>query len=336
MRVPRWLAWILVLAGFFTAGLLRQFHDTTPSSPFAPPAVGSLLFACVVFLVLVAARERGSSAAPGPGIRLGSLTPILLMLLVEKWVSISLYNPVFYFLAPRDASPALVDGWYRAFAGAALLVVCVAISAFSRPTTRATWRLVAARRAVQGAAIALTAVGVAYAVAWGVLAASGSDPRPGWPPASSLTVWLLAGQAIRAFAEELYYRGFLMGEILRLATRLGARADAARRWVALVTTSVLFGMEHVTLTAGEMPTQWIFTIAIGILLGMLVMASRQLWIAALLHAWINWLVLGVAPVWSDARGRALATGGAYVSIAVGTAFLLAFAVRRATAMRRDA
>jgi hypothetical protein len=84
LRIPRALAWLLIAMGLFTAGLLRKFHDLTPASPFLSPVVGSLLFACVLFLFLVAARERLIGPAPGPGIRLGSITPILLMLLLEK------------------------------------------------------------------------------------------------------------------------------------------------------------------------------------------------------------------------------------------------------------
>jgi hypothetical protein len=49
----------------FTAGLLRQFHEVTPTSPFLNPAIGSMLFASVLFLFLVAIRERQIGAAPG-------------------------------------------------------------------------------------------------------------------------------------------------------------------------------------------------------------------------------------------------------------------------------
>ncbi len=75
MRIPRTLAWILLLSGFFTAGLLRTYHLETPRSPWVPVPVGSLLFASLLFLLLVAARERRTAGVPGPGIRLGSLTP---------------------------------------------------------------------------------------------------------------------------------------------------------------------------------------------------------------------------------------------------------------------
>ena len=94
MRVSRPLAWTLILSTLLTAGLLRQFHDQTPRSPYVPPVVGSLLFVCVFFLLLVSAREWRLGATPGRGVRLGSLTPLLLMLVMEKWLSPNLaYDP---------------------------------------------------------------------------------------------------------------------------------------------------------------------------------------------------------------------------------------------------
>ena len=58
MRVPRTVAWFLILFTVFTAGLLRQFHDQTPRSPYVTPVVGSMLFAAVLFVLLVIANEQ--------------------------------------------------------------------------------------------------------------------------------------------------------------------------------------------------------------------------------------------------------------------------------------
>jgi len=58
LRIPRALAWLLVGMGVFTAGLLRQYHDLTPGASFLGPAVGSLLFGCILFLFLVAVRDH--------------------------------------------------------------------------------------------------------------------------------------------------------------------------------------------------------------------------------------------------------------------------------------
>ena len=160
MRIPVWLAWLLLALGFFTAGLLRRFHDQTPTSPFVPPIVGSLLFAAIVFLLLVAAREWRQGAVPGPGVRLGSVTPILLMLLIEKWTSLTIYNPVFFFISSNsnsEATPTMLDAQFRAFAGAGLLLVCMLVARLSAPAARKTLRRAHLRRLLPAALATLAA-----------------------------------------------------------------------------------------------------------------------------------------------------------------------------------
>jgi hypothetical protein len=140
LRIPVPLAWQLLLLTFFTAGLLRQFHDRTPNSPYVPAVVGSLLFAAIFLLLLVSAWETRRGGTRGPGIRLGSLTPIMLMLLIEKWVSLTLYPPLFDWIAPATASFELLDAQFIAMAGIGLLLVCALVCWFSAPAMRKTWR----------------------------------------------------------------------------------------------------------------------------------------------------------------------------------------------------
>ena len=61
-------------------------------------------------ILLVSAREWNRGAVPGSGVRLGSLTPLLLMLLIEKWVSISVYPWFFRVVAPAHAPPNASGG----------------------------------------------------------------------------------------------------------------------------------------------------------------------------------------------------------------------------------
>ncbi len=330
MRIPRALAWLLIAMAMFTAGLLRHFHDLTPTSPFLSPAVGSLLFACVLFLFLVAARERQIGAAPGPGIRLGSVTPLLLMLLVEKWVSSAFYQPVFAFLAPASAPDETADAWFRGLCGVGLLAIVLVASRFSRPA--ASWVRVrlAGPTALAGIGIAAAAIGSTAVVLAALAFAAGSAVSVARPQAQGPLLIVIAGQAAIALAEETYYRGLLLGELLRLGPRLGLPSPAVRRWVALGLTSLLFGMEHLGFAAewNEVGRQLVFALALGTLLGMLVLLTDNLWFAASLHAWINWLLLGAMPRLAFGPAKAGLPAGASVSLALIAAFLAAFALQR--------
>jgi hypothetical protein len=61
------------------------------------------------------------------------------------------------------------------------------------------------------------------------------------------------------------------------------------------------------------------------LLGILVMVSANLHFVAGIHAWINWLLLGAAPHFVDASGRAALPSGTYIGLTLVLAFVLTFA-----------
>jgi membrane protease YdiL (CAAX protease family) len=331
VRIPVSLAWALLLLTFSTCGLLRQFHEKTPHSPYVPPVVGSLLFAAILFLLLVAAREWRRGAVPGAGIRLGSVTPILLMLLIEKWVSLTLYNPLFYWLVPRGAMPEILDARFRGFAGVGLVLVCLLVGWFSAPALRKTWRRARPSRWPTAALTTLLVVAGTYLVLGGAAWALGGGLRLSWPQPSRLLLWVLGGQAVLAFAEELYYRGLLMNEMERLAPRLGARSATARRWIALLFTSVLFGMEHIRLDPNaweQVIRQLVFTVALGLLLGLLIMVSANLHFGAGVHVWINYLLLGAAPHFVDAAGEPALPSGTYIGLSLILAFIASFFYQR--------
>lgn len=321
MRLPRGLAWLLVLGGLFTAALLRSFHTETPRSPFVPPVVGSLLFAGVFLLLLVSAREWRLGGAPGGGIRLGSLTPLLLMLLMEKWTSLSLYNPLFYAISPSGASDEQLDTYYVAFGGVGLVLLCVLFAGFSKPAARTVRRRLGARGWGLAAIVVTAALFGTYALVLALARAIGADVTLVAPDPAVGVAWVVASQCVLAFGEELYYRGLLLAELHRLGPRLGL-GKGWRRWFAILATGLLFGLEHVRpdADAGALVRQVVFAVGLGVLFGFLVLATRSLALAFGLHAAINVGLLGGLPQWVDPAGRAIPDSGAWVGIVLAIAF----------------
>ena len=328
VRIPRSIAWLLVLSVLGTAGLLRQFHEQTPTSPYVPTVVGSLLFAAVFVLLLVSAREMRLGASPGRGVRIGSLTPLLLMLLMEKWLSLIVYNPVFYAVSPAGATDTELDAMYVAFGGFGLLGLCALVGWFSAPTAATVWRWARPSRWPRAALMTAAVVVATYGVLAVLIGALGGGLRLEFPPIRGLLVWILVGQCVLAFAEELYYRGLILVEIRRLGPRLGVRGPIARRWLALLATATLFGMEHLAIQApqDEMLRQLLFAVSLGVLFGMLVLVTENLHFVAGVHAWINVLLLGAAPRFVDPSGHPAPGAGTYVGLGLILAFCLAAAV----------
>lgn len=322
MRVRRDIAWLLVLLGFFTAGLLRQFNVATLASPLLPPAIGSLSFAILVVLGLVGWRERRLGAVGGEGIRLGSLTPLLLMLFVEKWVAHALLPPLLSGML-QGKSPADADARMRALTGLALLVLAFALSFLSSPA-RATllrWmRFSRWPRALAGTALAFAAT---FLFLYGLTRLLGAVPHVNLPQHGALWTWTFFGQGVRALGEEVYFRGLLLAELLRLLPRLGVRRLPARRWTAVGITALLFGLEHVSFGGGALRLT-VFTVSLGVLFGLLVLVTENLPYAAGIHALINWMLLGAVPRLLDGAGRPLPPSGSWIGLVLVFAFVLVF------------
>jgi membrane protease YdiL (CAAX protease family) len=329
LKIPTPLAWIILIGTFGTAALLRQFHDRTPESPMVSPVVGSALFAAIFLLLLVTAWERRRGAVPGRGVRLGTLTPILLLLLIEKWVSVTLYPLLFGGFASSFLEPAFADALFRAFAGIGLLVICLIVGWMTVPTMRKVWRRARPARWPVAAVSTLVVIASGYLLLAGLSALLGGGLRLHLPRPDSLLFWVVGGQSVLAFAEEFYYRGLLLVEMERLAPRLGVRGPAGRRWVALLSTSLLFGLEHLTLGPpwGQSLRELVFVISLGLLFGILVMVSTNLHLAGAVHAWINWLLLGAAPYFVDVTGRPALPAGTYIGLTLILAFVLTYGFR---------
>lgn len=94
-------------------------------------------------------------------------------------------------------------------------------------------------------------------------------------PGFALALGLLAVTAVQASTEELVFRGYLMGSLLR---DLGT-------WPAVVLSSLVFGMSH-ALNAGASAGYVAATFALGVLLGFIALGPGGLWMSCAFHtAW---------------------------------------------------
>ena len=90
-------------------------------------------------------------------------------------------------------------------------------------------------------------------------------------------------------------------------------------------------MEHLRLepfSFEQVGRQLVFTISLGLLLGLLIMVSRNLHLSAGIHAWINCLLLGAAPHFVDGSGQAALPAGTYIGVAMILAFVWAYIYQR--------
>src|SRR6185369_9508790 len=111
--------------------------------------------------------------------------------------------------------------------------------------------------------------------------------------------------------EEVYFRGLLLAELLRLMPRLGMRTAATRRWAAVTATALLFGLEHASLSGGALRLA-VFTVSLGVLFGLLVLVTENLPYAAGIHALINWVLLGAVPSLVGPGGRPMPPSGSWI------------------------
>jgi beta-aspartyl-peptidase (threonine type) len=233
VRIRRDIAWFLGALRSVHRGAAAPVQRRHPQLPDPPPRGGELSFAILVVLGLVGWRERRLGAVGGEGIRLGSLTPLLLMLFVEKWVAHALLPPLLEgMLSGRSTAEA--DARLRALSGLALLVVSpgALLPLLPRPGLAPLLDApVAVARALRGdgarvprhlrAPLRLDAPARRPGATWGrrPWTACGRGPS--------------SARGCARSARRPTSAGLLLAELLRLMPRLGVRpppARAGQRW----------------------------------------------------------------------------------------------------------
>ena len=164
-----------------------------------------------------------------------------------------------------------------------------------------------------GAAIALSIVGTLWAFGWIVAAETdavvgGSIARGTWEPAWGYAVFILF---LGSAAEELLFRGYALQHLIR----------ASNAWVAVIGTSVLFGLLHAS-NPGASRIGLVNTALFGCLFGFLLVRTRSLAIPIGVHFGWNFTLVAVGVNVSGIRikladmtlgssGPVLWSGGSY-------------------------
>ncbi len=285
------------------ASLLRTFNDHTPRLPFLPGPFASLLFWAALGLLALhlVERRRDRDLMPdierGTGLTLAMVVPFLVVLFVEKWVTVELLDRAFAWIDVTFADDRAADAAYRLWTGLALAGVALALYRVPRQVARKFERRTDASRVIPALGIfaaATLAAGllfVAIPIMAGVVnVAPPAAPGPGF-------TLMVAAQVVRGAAEELYFRGLLQTVLLRLLWQTGIPQGRIASLIAISTVSLGFTIEHwdpsVPFAAARSELIWVF--AISSILGLMLETSRNLYLTMLAHTQLNLIVAGLLP-----------------------------------------
>lgn len=340
MAVSRRLAWLILLGTILTAGILRQFHERIPSSPFLPWPIRSLLFFLLVILFLVLLRgwgQRQEIPYAGPELtRVNFLAflPLLIALTLEKWVSITFYAPLFYWLNGSEVSLETFNALYVVEASLGLMVVTLVLAPmFRRLLPMARRYLAPSGLPLAGAGILLALVCLFAGLALLIRLVGFEGARLRWTGFGPVTALILAGQALIALAEELYYRGLLQTELAFLLPSLGVSRERFRQLSAVVLVSIAFALEHLVFAGSlsEDLRRLAFTFGCSLFLGSLLVLTSNLWFNAGCHCVLNMFVLGTDPSYRgaglqfvDQIGRPVFDPAIYIFLFFIFAFILTY------------
>lgn len=340
MIISRRVAWIMLIAAILTASLLRQFHAKTPISPFLPAPIGSLLFFLVLILFLVFLRGWGMrQEIPYAGsdlkrFNLLAMIPFLIALMAEKWVSITLYGPLFHRINAGVRSVDTFNALYLLESALGLLLVSVLLLPLFRRLFPLLKNLLKPKRVPIAALGLALAVGGVYVVL-ALLFTMGSGQRASlrWTGFGRDTGLILAGQGLLGFAEELYYRGILQSEMAFFLPAMGLAKERLRQGFAVLLISIAFALEHFIATGSSSvdTRRFVFTFASSLFLGLLLVLMENLWFSGGCHFVLNVFMLGTEMGGGgrglqlvDQEGRSIFEPTQYVFLFLIFAFVVAY------------
>ena len=319
---------LMLVSAIATSGLLRSFHAGTPRWPGLPDAVSSLLFTAFFLLLLLdlASRRRGLDLWSDPSRpeepTMAQLLPLVVVLLGEKWITSDLLASAYDWIRPHSSDPRLADALFRLWSGFGLLGAALVLL----PVLRQIYPRLAVfvTRTRLGAAVRLALV--AWGVTTVVVLVSGflTGARFGIPAAAPRVLATAIGaQVVRGVAEEFFYRGMLQNALVWVLKRLGLDEHRLGRLTAITAISASFTLEHFDPSADLRRNlgALAFVFAMSVMLGLLLEASRNLYLVMIAHIALNLVLANLLPTFVDATGRPVLPGA--VSGAIFTFVLFA-------------
>ena len=104
--------------------------------------------------------------------------------------------------------------------------------------------------------------------------------RAAIPPAQGWVCWLLYQFMYIAVAEEVFFRGYVQNNILRLTSTTGGEHHRLQQWASIVTCAAVFAVAHITVQ-GEMIS--VLTFLPALISGWLFIRTKSLLAPILFH-----------------------------------------------------
>jgi membrane protease YdiL (CAAX protease family) len=334
---------LLPLAAVPVVALLRSFHPAMPRVPGLPAPFDSPLFWLTALLVGVhlVDRRRDQDLFTGGrdrGLTLAMVVPVLIAVVAEKWFAVDVLANAYGWIDRFVADLWAADALYRMWSGLALLAISLLLLVPLRQVRGRIARTLEPRRAgtaawiVPGAAL-LTALLVAVLPAL-LTGAPLRLPPLGW----SLLGLVALAQIVRGAAEELFFRGLLQTDLIRVMVQAGLPEHRLARLGGIGVVSVGFTLEH--LGGGPVDSGMlralVWTFAMSVLLGLLLEVSRNLYLVMASHTVVNLIIAGLLPVPVGPTGAPLFGARTPALIFLVTVFLAVFVLQQRQRHRREA
>jgi membrane protease YdiL (CAAX protease family) len=300
VTIARSLAWILLIAGFFVSGLLRQWHHRGP----ALGLLSLLLILLLVFLYRARWPDRRSTLrgrVPVP-----MLLSFLLLVVGEKWFALVFMDPQLLWIPRLIENDYMADATYRLMTGLGLLAVCLGGLLFLfRPLWPQLRSLLAPGALARAALVLGGSLVLLYVGLFGFLFAIREQLpfKVVYYDVDRIVVVMLLAQAVRAVSEELYFRGILQEGLVPFLATMGVRSSRLAKMVAVALVSLLFVLEHAHLEGdlGVVVRQLAFVLFLSVLFGLTLVISRSLYLAMGFHFVVDLFVMRGGLVFMDMR-----------------------------------